>query len=113
LQITIYTNYSTTTSIVKQTKLLFNSTNKLNFCLVYILIYLLQFRLNIYYKLKKQYIVLNILSRLLFNIDIIKRITNFDFDTNKRILNIYYIILVNISNNFKTKLKQIYKNNKQ
>jgi len=44
--------------------LFFVLTNKLNVCLIYILQYLLQFLLNIYYCAKKLYTIFDILFRL-------------------------------------------------
>jgi hypothetical protein len=43
--------------------LFFLLTNKLNFCLVYILQYFLQFLLDMYYCAKRLYIISNILFR--------------------------------------------------
>ena len=43
LQIIINIDHSITTSIVKQTKMIFNNTNKLNLRLIRVLIYLSQY----------------------------------------------------------------------
>ena len=99
-QIIIYTNYSTTTNIVKQTKLSFINTNKLNFRFVKTFIYLFQFQLNIKYKFEKQYIVSNVLFKLFF---VVNNILNI----------IYYVIIIEIFENFKTRLKNVYRKNKR
>ena len=75
--------------------------------------YLSQFRLNVRYKLKKQYIISNALFKFLFNV-IIKWLIDFDSNFDENILNIiYYIILMKIFDDFKIKLKQKYQNNKK
>ena len=62
--IIIFTDYSVTTSIVKQIKLFTSSINKLNLRLIQMSQYLLQFFLNVRYKSEHTYIILNVLFQL-------------------------------------------------
>ena len=56
----------------------------------------------------------NILSRLSFNVESMKRIINSNFDVNEKTLNmIYHVNLIKMSDEFKKKLKKTYKNNKR
>ncbi len=99
-RITIYTNYTITTVVVKQTKLSIISTDKLNLRLVRASIYLLQFNLDVKYKLGKLYIIPDALSRLPIK------------ETTPEIPSTFYITLVEISNDFKARLKKGYTKNK-
>ena len=65
--IIIFTNHVINIFITKQTTLFFNNTNKLNFRFVRAFIYLLQFRLNVRYRLNKQHVLSNVLFCLLTN----------------------------------------------
>ena len=51
----------------------FNNTNKLTFRLIRAFIYLSQYRLNVQYKLEKQYIVFDVFFKLFFNVESIKK----------------------------------------
>ncbi len=99
-RVTIYTNYTITTVVVKQTKLSIISTDKLNLRLVRASIYLLQFNLDVRYKLGKLYVIPDALSRLPIK------------ETTLEIPSTFYITLVEISNDFKTRLKEGYTKNK-
>ena len=71
-QIIIYINHSTIINIVKQIKFTFNNIDKLNLRLIKVFTYLFQFAFDVRHKSNKQHIVLNILLRLLFNIELMK-----------------------------------------
>ena len=99
---------------MKQIKLAFNNIDKLNFYLIKVFTYLFQFVFDVRHKLNKQHIMLNVLSRLLFNVKSIKRIINSNFDVDEKTLNmIYHVILIEMSDEFKRKFKKIYKKNKR
>ena len=99
---------------MKQIKLAFNNIDKLNLHLIKIFTYLFQFAFNVRHKLNKQHIVLNVLSRLSFNVELMKQIINLNFDVDEETLNmIYYVILIKMSDEFKKKLKKTYKKNKR
>ena len=111
-QIIIYTNYSIIINIVKQTKLSFNNTNKLNFQLIKTFIYLSQYRFDVRHKLEKQYIIFDVFFKLFFNVETIKK--TLDSNQSKNILNIiYYVTLIKMFDEFKSKLKKIYRINKR
>ena len=56
----------------------------------------------------------NVLSRLLFNVEFVKRVIDLNFNVDERTLNmIYHVILIKMSDEFKKKLKKTYKNNKR
>ena len=111
-QIIIYIDYSITTNIVKQTKMTFNNTNKLNFRLIHAFTYLSQYRLDVQHKLEKQYIVFDVFFKLFFNVKSIKK--TLDLNQSKNILDIiYHVTLIKIFDEFKSKLKKIYRINKR
>ena len=111
-QIIIYIDYSITTNIVKQTKMIFNNTNKLNFQLMRAFTYLSQYRFDVRHKLEKQHIVFDVFFKLFFNVESIKK--TLDSNQSKNILDmIYYITLIKIFDEFKSKLKKIYRINKR
>ena len=112
-QIIIYTDYSTIINIMKQIKLAFNNIDKLNLRLIKIFTYLFQFAFDIRYKSNKQYIVSDVLLRLLFNVKSIKWAIDLNFNVDEKMLNmIYHVILTKISDKFKKKFKEAYKENK-
>ena len=112
LQVIIYTNYSIITNIVKQTKLLFNNIDKLNFQFVKISIYLFQFRLNVEHEFNKQYIVSNVLFKLFSIVDNVTKVLN--SNQSKNIFDIiYYMFLIKMFENFKIKLMNVYRKNKR
>ena len=114
-QITIYTNHSIIIDIVKQTKLSFNNINKLNFRLIRAFTYLSQYWLNVRHKSKKQYIVFDTFSRLFFNVDVDKKKVSISNSNEfENILDmIYYITLIKTFDDFKSRLKKIYRINKR
>jgi hypothetical protein len=60
----IWTDHSITTVIVKQTKLIIFNTNKLNFRLIRVVMYLSQFELDVRHKSKWDHVISDALSRL-------------------------------------------------
>ena len=57
--------------------------------------------------------MLNALSRLSFNVKLMKQIINLNFDVDEKTLNIiYYVILIKMSDEFKRKFRKTYKKNK-
>lgn len=111
-QITIYTDHSAMTSIVKQTELSSNSTDKLNLRLVRASTYLPQFRLDVRHKPGKQHIVPDALSRLQSSAGTIARTS--DPSQSEGILDMaYHVTLVEMSEDFKTRLKDAYRKNKR
>ena len=122
--IVIFIDYNVNIFIVKQITLSNNNTNKLNFRLIQIFIYFLQFRLKVKYRLNKNYVVLNVFNRLFFDNEQIFVVVNFENALN---LNIYHnniidffcfeqideiyaiqILLIVIFNNFRQKIKNNY-----
>ena len=92
--IVIFTNYAANILIVKQITLIISNTNKLNLRLIRALFYLSQFDLKIKYRLDKNHIVLDALSRLSSeNHSIIDRITLAELN-----LSSYYIDIDDFSN---------------
>ena len=65
--IVIFINYVVNISIAKQITLNNSNTNKLNLRLIRAFIYLFQFQLKVKYRLKKNYVISNAFSRLLFS----------------------------------------------
>ena len=117
----IYTNYSTTISIFKQTTFITFNTNKLNLRLVRTSQYLFDFNIFVRHKIDKINIVFDALSRLQTNVVIIDKLSilkslydhfidllDVDFVTYTSNLSIYHIILIEMNDEFKQKLKQIY-----
>jgi hypothetical protein len=62
LGITVYIDYLTIVTIVKQDSLFFNNTDKLNLCLIRVSLYLSQFNLDVRYRFGFLNIVFNVLS---------------------------------------------------
>ena len=117
----IYTNYSTTISIFKQITFITFNTNKLNLRLVKASQYLFDFNIFVRHKIDKINIVFDALSRLQTNVVIIDKLSilkslydhfidllDVDFVTYTSNLSIYHIILIEMNDEFKQKLKQIY-----
>lgn len=112
-------------SILRQTTLSISSINKLNLRLVRVFQYLSKFNLFIRYKVEKTNIVFDVLSRLQAKVDVTftKKLEIFEFLYNISIdlcykkaitralsslceqVSCYYIILIEMSNNFKHRLK--------
>ena len=136
LQITIYIDHFVIINIIKQIKLSFFNIDKFNLKLIQTFIYLFQFRLNVRHKFKKQHIMSNALFKL-FSSTNIANFTKQFFDFSKDILNITYhvkianftkpfsnistvilnmihhVTLIKMSQNFKFKFKNVYKQNKR
>ncbi len=64
--IIIWTDHSTTTIIVKQTKLSIINIDKLNLRLIRVVMYLSQFNLDVRHKSERDHVISNVLSRLSF-----------------------------------------------
>ena len=113
LPVVVYTNHSAAVLISRQTSLTTSSTNKLNLRLIRASQYLLMFDLSVRYKAGKTNIVLNALSRLLGN----TTVTNLDprelKALNADLLISYYVTLVEILDNFKSRLIATYANDQQ
>ena len=82
----VFINYIINISIVKQTTLINNNTNKLNFRLIKTFIYLFQFKLNIKYRFDKKHVISNVLSRFSFDNELttlrrINFVDSMNFDT--------------------------------
>ena len=118
LFVIIYTNHSTTISIFKQITFIIFNTNKFNLRLIKISQYLFDFNIFIRYKIDKINIMFNALSRLQTNVVIINKLSilkslydyfidllNVDFITYTSNLLTYHIILIEMSDEFKQKLK--------
>ena len=117
----IYTNHSTTISIFKQTTFITFNTNKLNLRFVKASQYLFDFNIFVRHKIDKINIVFDALSRLQTNVVTIDKLSilkslydhfidllDVDFVTYTSNLSIYHIILIEMNDEFKQKLKQIY-----
>ena len=106
----VFIDHSTTMNIVKQIKLFFSSSNRMNLRLIRISQYVSQFSLNIRWKSKKQNIVLDVLFRLLR-----KRLSQ-EESKKEDILNevyVYHLTLVKMTSLFKKKLRKAYQTNKK
>ena len=117
----IYTNHSAAVPISNQTSLTSSSTDKLNLRLVRASQYLSQFNLAIRYKSSKSNIVPDALSRLKAATivlvsnegvldSLIAEVLTTDYTTRHELpgINVFYAILVEISNAFKLSLKEVY-----
>ena len=91
----IFTDHSVSTSIVKQTSLIFSNIDKFNLRLIKVFVYLSQFDLNVRYKSEK----FNIVSNVLFRLSTISSLQSSSKKTNA-----FQISLVVMSNDFKKKL---------
>lgn len=120
-QIIVFIDYSTTIAIIKQTKLSFNSINKLNLRLMRAFIYLSQFDINVRHKSEKLHVVLDALLRLANNVYLSKlkstldETYHIDFESiyKHEEVAVYHVILIEMSNNFKSRLKEVYFINKR
>ena len=119
----IYINYLIVVSISQQTNFITFNTNKLNFRFIRAFQYFFDFNLQIKHKIDKFNIVLNVFFRFQTNVTTTKKIDVFeafydslidlcndDLITKKSIFLTYYIILIEITNDFKNKFKKIYTN---
>jgi len=129
LFVIVYIDYNATIQILRQTTLIIFSINKLNLRLVKISQYLFSFSLSIHYKSRKFNVILDILFRLQLDVllfkklDILKLLYSYLIDLYKSDVAtraivillkqtlIYYIILIEITNKLKQRLKIIYVNN--
>ena len=126
ITIVVFVDHVVNIFIIKQIIFINNNTNKLNFRLIRIFIYLSQFRLDVKYRFDKNYVILDVFSRLSFdNESIIIRRNNFDDNLN---FNFYFIdvldfsndsncyvyqeFLINMSNEFRKQITNDYVNEK-
>ena len=94
--IVVFTNHVVNTFIIKQIIFINNNTNKFNFRLIRVFIYLSQFRLDVKYRFDKNHVISNVLFRLSFdNESIIILRNNLDDNLN---LDFYFIDVLNSSN---------------
>ena len=93
--IIVFTNHAVNTSIIKQTTFINSNTNKLNFRLIRVFIYLSQFRLDVKYRIDKKHVIFDVLFRLsIDNEFVIINRTSFDDNLN---LNFYFIDVFDLS----------------
>lgn len=129
LLIIVYKNYNAIIQISRQIMLIKFCINKLNLRFVRVLQYLSSFNLFIYYKSSKLNIILDALSRLQFDaqlfekIEILELLYNYSIQLYKsdlaikalkilsKQISIYYIILIEIANKLKQRLKIVYIDN--
>lgn len=119
-QVTVFINHSAITSIIKQTKLSSSNTNKLNLRLIRASIYLSQFDMNVRHKSDKLHVVSDALFRLTNHSISLKSkstlneiyFSNSDFIRLNDSFDIYHTTLVEMSDDFKARLKTTYRNNK-
>lgn len=108
-KVVIYISYFVTIDIVKQASLIITFTIKLNLRLIRVSQYLQSFELKIRHKSNKRNVISNALSRLLSaNKDSLQ-----SHYTKLNVLHayVYIIILIKISNDFKTRVVEDYKSN--
>ena len=99
----VYTNYGVSLSIVRQIKFTSSNIDCLNIKLVRVSIYLLQFRLNVYYRFGKSNLVFDVLSWLFTRSIKIDYIDALDIDNY-----VYNQVVVIINNVFRVKIQQRY-----
>ena len=114
--IIIYTDHEANSTIVRQTKLITNSIDKLNMKFVKTSTYLSQFRFEVRHKFEKFNIILNALNRLFVKK---KSVLNKINDDDESVLNnskkSHYIekeLLIQIISKFRKKLTQRYEKKK-
>jgi hypothetical protein len=101
--IIFYTDYSAAIGIVKTINLASSNIDKLNNRLVYISQYLLQFQFDVRYKLRKYYIIPNVLSRLSIILKLSSSIYGLDNIFND--IDNFHVILIKILNIFKDEFR--------
>ena len=107
----IYIDHDVALKIVKQISLITIFINKLNLRLIRVSDYLQRFNLNIRHKLKKQHIISDILSRLIFVNIVAKSFTNTKSFANENELNILFIAsLMKMNEVFRKRITDDYKN---
>ena len=94
--IVIFIDHVVNTSIIKQITFINNNTNKFNFRLIRVFIYLSQFRFDVRYRFDKNHVISNVFSRFSFdNKSIIIHRNNSNDNLN---LNFYFIDVHDFSN---------------
>jgi hypothetical protein len=106
----IWIDHAVTAVIAKQTKMIISNIDKFNLRLVKIEMYLSQFELNIRHKFDRDHVISDALFRLSFFDE--KFTENQNIDTLNDI-ETYADILMKMSSQFKDRLVQDYKTNKQ
>ena len=122
----VYTNHFVTVSIFKQTFLAITSIDKLNLRLIRVSQYFFSFNLTIRHKIEKLNVISNALLRLSDmsqsniknKVDVLNAFYNYYFNFSNNELRFvtlqnmsaiaYYIILMEMFDNFKQKLKIVY-----
>ena len=122
LSIIMYIDYIVNTIVVKQTKFIFNNIDKLNLKLIRASIYLLQFRLKMFYRIDKFNVVFDAFNRLFINRHFVFNtiIDNFDiesyyafFESSKNdVIYVYNEFFLVMFNDFRKQFLVDYKNNK-
>ena len=123
--IIIYIDHSTIVSILQQINFITFNINKLNLRFIKISQYFFEFNLQMKHKVKKFNVISNVFSRLQTDVIINEKIDVFetfyevfiqlcDDDLTivfSKSLSIYHIILIELTNEFKIRLKKIYNKN--
>ena len=109
----IFIDHVVNVSIIKQTTLLFNNINKLNFRLIQTSIYLFQFRFDIRYRFNKKHVISNVFFRLSTNKIFFNNESNLNLKSYHSDLKnffvcdrqfAYYESLISMSSNFRQRL---------
>ena len=112
--ITIFINHDVNSLIVNQIKLLIFFINKFNFKLIKTSMYLSQFRIKIFHRNEKSNIIFDVFFRLFIVCNKLKNhtIDNLNIDEfNTNVVDKLINILIQITNDFRKKLVNDYKNN--
>ena len=94
--IVIFIDHVVNTSIIKQITFINNNTNKFNFRLIRVFIYLSQFRLDVRYRFEKSHVISNAFSRFSFDNESI--IIHRNSSNDNLNLNFYFIDVHDSSN---------------
>jgi hypothetical protein len=104
----VWTDHSITATIVKQIKMFISSIDKLNLRLIRVDMYLSQFDLNVRHKFDRDHIISNISSRLSSWDDNLEK-----FENTLKDVNVYVETLIEMFSDFKTRLINVYKIDKE
>ena len=123
--IIIYIDHSTIVSILRQINFITFNTNKLNLRFIKASQYLFSFNLQVKHKIEKFNIIFDVFFRLQADVNTIEKIDVFEtlyevliqlcnddlVTVLSKSLSIYYIILIKLTNEFKTRLQIVYNKN--
>lgn len=122
LFIIVYIDHVVNTTIIKQTKFIFNNVDKFNLKLIRTLIYLSQFKLKVFHRIDKFNIVFDVFNRLFINRYSTSHMTieNFDIESyhaflkssKNDVIYVYNESLVIMSNDFRNQLLVDYESDK-